>query len=206
MARMRAREIDILVGTQMVTKGLDFDRVNLVGVFDADRIIHFPDFRSYERAFQLITQVSGRAGRRDSLGQVLIQTHNPKHPIFRQITTHDVIGFLEEQLYDRKQGFYPPYSRVINITLKHKNKSTCERAADQFANHLKTIRDLYVFGPAEPIISKIRNEFIQSIMIKIPRDYGRLSSIKHQIKLQEEALSNEASFRGTKLIFDVDPN
>ena len=197
---------DILVGTQMVTKGLDFDRVNLVGVFDADRIIHFPDFRSYERAFQLITQVSGRAGRRESIGQVLIQTYNPTHPIFKQITSHNVTGFLEEQLHDRKQGFYPPYSRVIYISLRHKNKIVCEKAADSFANSLKSIGDLYIFGPAEPVISKIRNEFIQSIMIKIPRHYGRLSLIKNKIKLLEDTLSNDVTHRGIKLIFDVDPN
>jgi primosomal protein N' (replication factor Y) len=199
-------ETDILIGTQMVTKGLDFDRVNLVGVFDADRIIHFPDFRSYERAFQLITQVSGRSGRREKQGRVLVQTYNPQHPIFQYVLTHDVSGFLESQLQDRHHNFYPPYSRLIAITVKHVNKNTCLQASDWLSRELLKIGHVTILGPAEPAISKIRNEFLQGILIKIPRNFGQLGTLKFELIRLENHLLKEPAYRSIKIIFDVDPN
>ena len=118
-------ETNILVGTQMVTKGLDFDHVSLVGIFNADRMIHFPDFRSYERAYQLITQVSGRAGRRDKPGTVVIQTSSPEHPLFQTILHHGFEDFYFGQLTDRQEHDYPPFSRLIEITVKHTDKKAC---------------------------------------------------------------------------------
>jgi primosomal protein N' (replication factor Y) (superfamily II helicase) len=197
---------DILIGTQMVTKGLDFDRVNLVGVFDADRILHFPDFRSYERAFQLITQVSGRAGRRKVQGQVLIQTHNPNHPVFGFVMAHDVAAFLENQIKDRENNFYPPFSRLIQITVKHADKKICFEAAKWMANQTNQIQNTRTLGPAEPAVSKIRNEFLQNILLKIPRNYGQLSSIKAELLKIESKLLADAGLRAVKIIFDVDPN
>jgi primosomal protein N' (replication factor Y) (superfamily II helicase) len=197
---------DILVGTQMVTKGLDFDRVSLVGVFDADRMMHFPDFRSYERAFQLITQVSGRAGRRNKKGKVVIQTSNPEHPLFKLILKNDVLGFLEEQMRDRQEHFYPPFARLIEITFKHTDKKVVRNMADEFAAATKqAITNARILGPAEPIISKIRNEFLLSIAVKIARDQGKLGETKTHLRQAVELLKNKKEYRNVRVVFDVDP-
>jgi primosomal protein N' (replication factor Y) len=197
---------DILVGTQMVTKGLDFNKVNLVGVFDADRMMHYPDFRSYERAFQLIVQVSGRAGRREKQGKVVIQTSNPKHPLFRFILHHDIIGFLSEQLLDRELHSYPPYSRLIEITFKHTDKSTGRRCAEAFALQArKDLGGISIMGPGEPMIAKIRNEYLNTVLLKIPRNQGKLHNIKRSLLVLGDKMIQEKVYRSTKLVFDVDP-
>ncbi|CAN5233754.1 primosomal protein N' [soil metagenome] len=199
-------ETNILVGTQMVTKGLDFDHVNLVGVFDADRMMHFPDFRSYERAFQLILQVSGRAGRRDTRGMVIVQTTDPKAPLFRYVTENNVEGFLQDQLLDRQTHSFPPYARLIEITVKHTDKSIGSKAAVLFADLIRNqIRGVEILGPKEPSISKIRNEFLQSILIKIPRNQGRLSEIKQRLLEVSDSIQEEKEYRNCKIVFDVDP-
>lgn len=199
-------ETDILVGTQMVTKGLDFDNVSLVGVFDADRMMHFPDFRSYERAFQLITQVSGRSGRREKKGKVIIQTSDPTHKLFSFILVHNVTGFIQEQLDDRRNHFYPPYSRLIEITVKHIDKKICREVSEQFS---KTIQEhltgVKILGPGEPMISKIRNEFLMTILIKIPRDQGKLGVLKNYLLQVAGTLTQTKEYRNTKIVFDVDP-
>jgi primosomal protein N' (replication factor Y) (superfamily II helicase) len=199
-------ETDILVGTQMVTKGLDFNNVNLVGVFDADRMMHFPDFRSHERAFQLITQVSGRSGRREKKGKVVIQTANPKDPIFSFVINHDVKGFMEEQLRDRQEYFYPPFSRLIEITIKHVDKKIATEAANTFANQLKKKnKQLKLVGPGEPMVSKIRNEFLMTILVKIGRDQGKLGEIKSDLYVMAETIKETKEYRNLKIVFDVDP-
>ena len=199
-------ETNILVGTQMVTKGLDFDKVSLVGVFDADRMMHFPDFRSYERAFQLITQVSGRSGRREKKGKVIIQTNNPVHPLFSFIIAHNVTGFLQEQLDDRKQHFYPPYSRLIEITVKHMDKKICREAAEKLSETIKgTVTGIKMLGPGEPMISKIRNEFLMTILIKVPRDQGKLGDLKIILQQAAQHLNDQKEYRNAKIVFDVDP-
>ena len=196
---------EILIGTQMVSKGLDFGNVNLVGVFDADRLLHFPDFRSYERAFQLIMQVSGRSGRRAKKGQVLIQTYNPNHHVFDFILSHDVIGFLNNQLEDRSRTFYPPYSRLIQIIIKHVDRNICFKAAGWFFDRIVS-KDIRILGPAEPAVSKIRNEYLQIILIKMPLNFGLLDGVKAQLKTTETKMKEEKAYRSVKLIFDVDPN
>jgi primosomal protein N' (replication factor Y) len=199
-------ETDILVGTQMVTKGLDFGKVNLVAVFDADRMIHFPDFRSYERAFQLIIQVSGRAGRREKQGKVIIQTSNPKHRLFTYVLNHDVAGFLADQLPDRELHHYPPFARLIEVTFKHTDKLTSRNAAELFASQAKeTIKGVWIMGPGEPMISKIRNEFLNTILLKIPRNQGRLAEIKSEISTLAVQAGLDKAWRSVKIIFDVDP-
>lgn len=199
-------ETNILVGTQMVTKGLDFDKVNLVGIFDADRMMHYPDFRSYERAFQLIVQVSGRAGRREKQGKVIIQTSNPKHPLFGFVLEHDIIGFLAEQLADRELHHYPPYTRLIEITFKHTDRNTSRRCAEGFADQArKSLAGIRIIGPGEPMISKIRNEFLNAILIKIPRNQGKLQQIKHTLQSLADRTLEDKMFRSVKIVFDVDP-
>jgi primosomal protein N' (replication factor Y) len=197
---------NILVGTQMVTKGLDFDNVNLVGIFDADRMMHFPDFRSYERSFQLMTQVSGRSGRREKKGKVVIQTSNVNHPLFAFVIENNVTTFIHEQLVDRQANFYPPFSRLIEITLKHVDKKTCYEASRILSEGLKgKLKNVRILGPGEPMVSKIRNEFLMTILIKIGRDQGRLTEIKSVLYNLSNQLMSEKEFRNIRIVFDVDP-
>jgi primosomal protein N' (replication factor Y) len=201
-------DTDILVGTQMVTKGLDFDRVSLVGVFNADRMMHFPDFRSHERAYQLITQVSGRAGRRDKRGQVVIQTSNADHPLLLQIIRNDYQKFYRSQLEDRHRHDYPPFTRLVEITLKHTDK----RVAQDASRHLALLlRDqlqhekVKVFGPAEPMIGKIRNQYLMSILVKIFRGKSDLGAVKRTLARCVHEVALQKNFRTVRTIVDVDP-
>jgi primosomal protein N' (replication factor Y) (superfamily II helicase) len=199
-------ETDILVGTQMVTKGLDFDRVSLVGVFNADRMMHFPDFRSYERAFQLITQVSGRAGRRERQGKVVIQTSNPDHPILAFILHHQYAAFYKKEIDDRKQHSYPPFSRLIEITVKHIDKKISKEAALRLTDHLRNdLQGIKILGPGEPMISKIRNQYLMSILLKIPRGKMDLPQVKNQVQQHIEKILKEKNYRNARIIPDVDP-
>jgi primosomal protein N' (replication factor Y) len=199
-------ETNILVGTQMVTKGLDFDNVSLVGIFNADRMIHFPDFRSYERAFQLITQVSGRAGRRDKPGQVVIQTSSPDHPLLLTILNRGFEDFYQTQLADREQHNYPPFYRLIEITIKHTDKKTNRELSQVVFDSLKnSLTGVRIFGPGEPMISKIRNQYLMSILIKIPRNHPELGNIKHKLVQVVQQVMKEKSFRSARIILDVDP-
>ncbi len=199
-------ETNILVGTQMVTKGLDFDHVSLVGIFNADRMIHFPDFRSYERAYQLITQVSGRAGRRDKAGTVVIQTNSPTHPILETILHHEYTTFYEMQIADRQQHHYPPFSRLIEITVKHTDRKVCERSASTLAHILKEkLSSTLILGPGEPMIAKIRNQYLLRILIKVPRGIADLRERKHSIQAAIDQLAREKDFRTVRFVVDVDP-
>ena len=197
---------DILVGTQMVTKGLDFDQVSLVGVFDADRMMHFPDFRAHERAFQLIVQVSGRSGRREKKGKVIIQTADPNQPLFNYVLKNDVTRFIEIETKDRKANFYPPYSRLIEITLKHPDRMRCRELANKLAQIIRNkLKGIVILGPGEPIVSKIRNEFLMTILIKISRDGGKLKEIKDQLNEFGNQLLAVKEYRASKIVFDADP-
>jgi primosomal protein N' (replication factor Y) (superfamily II helicase) len=199
-------ETNILVGTQMVTKGLDFDHVSLVGIFNADRMIHFPDFRSYERAFQLITQVSGRAGRREKPGTVIIQTSSPDHPLLRTILQNNVEEFYASQIRDRELHFYPPFSRLIQITIKHIDKKIANACATAYFNLLKqNVSGLRLLGPAEPMVGKIRNQFLMTILLKIPKGKADLVQIKKTILELSNQLLKEKEYRNTRFNIDVDP-
>lgn len=199
-------ETNILVGTQMVTKGLDFDHVSLVGIFNADRMIHFPDFRSYERAYQLITQVSGRAGRRDKPGIVVVQTSNPDHPLLLTILKHSYEDFYNSQIADRHEHSYPPFARLIEVTVKHTDKKVCRTVAsvlfDTFRSSLPGTR---ILGPGEPMVSKIRNQFLMSLLIKIPRGSTELVQLKHDLVLGVQQVLKEKEYRNTRVVVDVDP-
>ena len=206
LAQFENGETHILVGTQMVTKGLDFDSVSLVGVFNADRMMHFPDFRSYERAYQLITQVSGRAGRRARQGQVVIQTSNPDHPVLNFILKNEFETFYQTQLDDRHRHDYPPFTRLIEIVVKHTDKRVCQDASRRLATLLRdALTMIKVMGPGEPMISKIRNQFLMTILLKIFRGKSDLVQVKHQIQESVDSLSKEKTFRNVRMIVDVDP-
>lgn len=197
--------IDILVGTQMISKGLDFEKVSLVGIFDVDRIIHFPDFRSYERAFQLITQVSGRAGRRDKTGTVVIQTSNPQQEVLKDIISNNYENLYYKEINERLRFLYPPFVRLIKLVIKNENKELAFKTAYALKEALQNQMDHQVLGPQEPLISKIRNKYLVAVLIKIERNKGSLSNVKNLIKQVTEATLKDKILRSSRVIFDVDP-
>ena len=197
-------KIDILVGTQMVVKGLDFDNVDLVGILDADGLLHFADFRVNERAFQLMEQVSGRAGRKEETGNVLVQTSNPDHPLLRFVQQHDYKAMFEEELKKRKEFFYPPFSRIIHLTFKHKMKEVVERAAHYYTDALKIKYGQYIVGPAEPVIGRIRNQHLIELLFKLPRDGKTITQCKKDLLEQIAILHQNKSFRSVTIVANVD--
>lgn len=200
------REMDILVGTQMVSKGLDFDGVSLVGVLDADRMIHFPDFRSHERTFQLITQVSGRSGRRDKVGKVIIQTTNLEQPVLQKIVANDYLGLYEEEIAEREEYHYPPFIRLIRITVKNPDKKSCSRAAKELAERLKNkLGARRVLGPEEPLISRLRNQYLMQLIIKLEKRQQVIREAKAIIKEQCTLLGKDKLLKRTSTVIDVDP-
>ena len=198
------RRIDILVGTQMVVKGLDFDNVDLVGILDADGLLHFADFRVNERAFQLMEQVSGRAGRKEETGKVMVQTSQPTHPVLQFVQHHDFKTMFAEELKKRKEFDYPPFTRIIHITFKHKIKEVVERAAQIYAEALRNRYDQYMVGPAEPVIGRIRNQFLMELLLKLPRDGRLIHQCKKDLLEQVAILHQSKSFRSVTVVADVD--
>jgi primosomal protein N' (replication factor Y) len=198
------KKIEILVGTQMVVKGLDFDSIDLVGILDADGLLHFADFRVNERAFQLMEQVSGRAGRKEATGKVMIQTSNPAHPVLQFVQQHNYKGMFDEELLKRKQFAYPPYTRMILLTFKHKIREVVELAAHQFATALQNKYGNYIVGPAEPVINRIRNQYLMEMLLKLPRDGRLIAQCKHDLLEQVAILHNEKRFRSVVIVPDVD--
>lgn len=198
------RRIDILVGTQMVVKGLDFDNVDLVGILDADGLLHFADFRVNERAFQLMEQVSGRAGRKEETGKVLVQTSQPHHPLLQVVQQHDYKAMFEEELKKRKEFSYPPFSRIIHLTFKHKLKEVVERAAYHYTDALKVKYGQYIVGPAEPVIGRIRNQYLFELLLKLPRDSKTITQCKKDLLEQIAILHQNKSFRSVTIVADVD--
>ncbi|KQX15510.1 primosomal protein N' [Flavobacterium sp. Root420] len=197
------REIDVLVGTQMLAKGLDFDNVSLVGIMNADNMLHHPDFRAFERSFQMMTQVAGRAGRSEKQGKVVIQTYNPNHNTIQQVTTHNYIGMYKEQLYDRQIYKYPPYFRIIKLTLKHKDFDKLKEGSMWLYQVLSQNLNMPVLGPEEPLISRIRNEYIRTILIKIPQNQN-LAGTKKTIQKMLNSFEAVAQYRAIKVIANVD--
>jgi primosomal protein N' (replication factor Y) len=198
------RRIDILVGTQMVVKGLDFENVDLVGILDADGLLHFADFRVNERAFQLMEQVSGRAGRRQSTSNVLIQTSQPNHPVLVYVKQHNYRKMFEDELVKRKHFFYPPFSRIIQLTFRHKIKGILDAAAHQFANALKGRYNDFLVGPAEPIVGRVRNQFLMELLIKLPKDNQTILNCKRDIMEQVAVLHQDSRFKSVIVVPDVD--
>lgn len=198
-----AREIDILVGTQMLSKGLDFDNVSLVGILNADMMLNFPDFRAHERAFQLMVQVSGRAGRSRKQGKVMIQTYNPYHQILQQVSTTDYTGMYKEQVQDRWQYHYPPYYRLIKVTLKHKDYQKVDSGIVWLTKALQNVFGEHVLGPSAPAVSRIRNQYIKNVLIKIPPKQS-LGKTKEQVAKIKDTFQAVADFRPIRFILDVD--
>ena len=197
------REIDILVGTQMLAKGLDFDNVSLVGIMNADTMLYHPDFRAFERSFQMMTQVAGRAGRSDKRGKVIIQTYNVNHSIIQQVTFNNYDVMYKEQLYERQIYKYPPYFRLIKITLKHKDFDKLKEGSMWLYQVMQQNLGIPVLGPEEPGINRIRNEYIRTILIKIPQ----VSSIINTKKTIQKILNSFeviSQYRTIKVSINVD--
>ncbi|MCF0056729.1 primosomal protein N' [Dyadobacter sp. CY356] len=197
---------DILVGTQMVSKGLDFDNVSMVGIFDADRIIHFPEFRASERAFQMLTQVSGRAGRRaDKPGKVLIQTANPAQKILERIIQNDYTGMYDAEIVEREQYHYPPFTRLIKITIKHIDEATSKRAAVALAEKLTAnLGQSRVLGPEPPLVERVRNQFLFDILIKLEREKINFKAAKSFIQEKVIDILTDKTIKGVHVVIDVD--
>ena len=203
IASFENKEVDILVGTQMVTKGLDFRHVKLVGVLNADQLINFPDFRAHERSFQLLQQVAGRAGRTDERGKVIIQTYNPHHTILQQVSINDYDSMFVEQLEDRRIYKYPPYCRIIKLTLKHKDYNKVNEGAEWLAISLRHVFKDNVLGPEFPVVSRIRNQYHKNILLKIPQNQSlvKTKSVLQKIKM---SFSSTRDFRAVRLLINVD--
>lgn len=198
-----SKEIDVLVGTQMLSKGLDFDNVSLVGVLNADTMLNFPDFRAHERAYQMMVQVSGRAGRSRKQGNVAIQTYNPLHQILQQVSTTNYVNMYDEQLQERWQYNYPPYYRLMKITLKHRDYNKVDSGINWLFKALQQSFGDYVLGPSAPAVSRIRNQYIKNLIIKIPPKQSLAETKKHITKIRNtfEAVKD---FRPIRFITDVD--
>jgi len=199
---------NVLVGTQMVTKGLDFDNVTLVGIFDADRMIHFPDFRATERAFQVLSQVSGRAGRKSKKGKVLIQTTNTEQAILHQVIQHDYMTFYTKELEERERFNYPPFYRIIKITIKDADKNTAHTFSKNYYQQLVLeLGSKRVLGPETPLIDKIRNNYLVDIFIKLEKEKINISKVKELLSDKSfQLLQSDKSYKNTYVVFDVDPN
>ena len=197
------REFDILVGTQMLAKGLDFDNVSLVGIMNADNMLYHPDFRAFERSYQMMTQIANRSGRSEKRGKVVIQTYNPNHNTIQQVTNNDYIGMYKEQLYERSIYKYPPYFRMIKFTLKHRDFDKLKEGSMWLYQVMQQNLSIPVLGPEEPPISRIRNEYIRTIMIKIPQNVP-LTPTKKTIQKILNSFETVAQYRAIKIAVNVD--
>lgn len=198
-----AQEIDILVGTQMLSKGLDFGNVSLVGVLNADSLLNFPDFRAHERAYQLLVQVAGRSGRSKKQGKVAIQTYNPHHQILQQVSSTAYLKMYVEQLQERWQFQYPPYFKIIKITLKHRDYVKVDSGIQWLSKVLKNSFQQNVLGPSEPSISRVRNQYIKNVIIKIPPKQS-LVKTKNEIYKIKTSFQAISEFRPIRFVIDVD--
>ena len=204
ISQFENRKIDILIGTQMVTKGLDFENVSLVGIINADQQLHFPDFRSTEKSFQIFTQVSGRAGRTEQ-GKAMIQTFNPKHPVFGFVRRNDLDLLYQYELESRKEFRYPPYVRLIEITIKHKQKELVMKAASIFCDLLIQQITSGVNGPIEPSISRVKSMYIRKVLIKFAPNNQTRKLVKRHLKSCVKELHQLKGFTNVRINIDVDP-
>jgi primosomal protein N' (replication factor Y) (superfamily II helicase) len=202
---MEKGKIDILVGTQMVVKGLDFSEVALVGILSADSLLSFPDFRVNERGFQLMEQVSGRSGRSDGKGLVLIQAYNMKHPVLEWVREHDVQKFYISEIKFREKFQYPPFSRLIKVSFKHVSEEVAIAAAQKMAELIHQIPEVVVQGPGPALVARIRNKYIQEIWLKCPRDNRILDRIKATLKEQRQMVQGTKNNSALTIAFDADP-
>jgi primosomal protein N' (replication factor Y) len=204
IADFQERKNDILIGTQMVAKGLDFENVSLIGVINADTLLNFPDFRAFERSYQLLSQVAGRAGRRDKQGKVCIQAYADDHRIIRQVIASDYEAMYADELEERKQFNYPPFSRLIFINVKHKDANVLNNASQALANNLRSQLGNRVLGPEQPLVSRVRNYYIKQIIIKVERA-AAIQKVKTVLLATISDFNAQKDFRSVITQIDVDP-
>ncbi len=197
-------QLDILIGTQMVTKGLDFDKVSVVGILNADNMLNIPDFRAFERSFQMMAQVSGRAGRKNKRGTVVLQTADPEHPIIQYVVNNDFKAMYYSELSERKTYKYPPYYRLINLILRHKNKNTVDRAAEALAARLRAIMGDRVLGPQEPPVGRVQNNYLSRIILKFEKGHSP-SKVKALVNEAVNAILSTQQWKYITIQTDVDP-
>jgi primosomal protein N' (replication factor Y) len=200
------RKVDILVGTQMVTKGLDFDNVSIVGILNADNGLYFPDFRSTEKTFQMMAQVSGRAGRKNKRGKVLVQTFSTHHPVIARVVANDYIGMYNDQIEERKNFAYPPFTRLIEITLSHRNQLDLDAMSPDLADELRKRFGIdRVLGPEYPIVTKVQNFYQKKILLKIERDKYSLKAKELVTDSINTFLKKGKDYSKVRIKIDVDP-
>jgi primosomal protein N' (replication factor Y) len=202
---LEEKKIDILVGTQMVAKGLDFADVTVIGIINADSLLKFPDYRANERSFQMLAQVSGRAGRRGKQGKVVIQTYDPKHRVIKQVIDNDYKDLYFTEMSERKSFKYPPFYRLINLDIKHKNPEIVYNQSVYLANELRKHFGDRVIGPQAPLVARIRNFYIQSILLKFEKDADSINKAKAIIRDTITQFQTTKLSKGSIIQPDVDP-
>lgn len=195
---------DILIGTQMVSKGLDFDRVSVVGILNADSMLNYPDFRSYERAFQLMAQVAGRAGRKNGQGLVVLQTKSPDLPLIREVMDNDYLRMYREQMEEREMFRYPPFYRLVYVYLKHRKEDVLDQAADWMAQCLRKGLGERILGPDKPPVARIQTLYIKKIVVKVEQQ-ASMSKVRAYLRSVQQALMEDRRFRSLTVYYDVDP-
>lgn len=198
------RNIDILIGTQMVTKGLDFDNVGIVGVLNADNMLNYPDFRAFERSFQMMVQVSGRAGRKNKTGKVIIQTYSPYHSVIRYVIDNNYQEMYDSQILERRNFHYPPFYRLIKFSLKHKDFHLLNNAAQEFTSLLRSEFGTAVLGPEYPMVSKVRGLFLKDTMLKLPKAKSNVQ-MKSIIRKAINQFRDNRTYNSVRLVINVDP-
>ncbi len=198
------QQVDILIGTQMVSKGLDFDHVSVVGILNADNMLKFPDFRANERSYQLMAQVSGRAGRKNKQGKVIIQTNDAEHAIVQQVIQNNYVAMFNQQLAERKQFNYPPFSRLIKLTLKHRDQNVVNKAAQFLVNAIKAMKHLQILGPTVPPVPRIQNLYLRTALIKLDKG-NEVTQVKRALANQIDDFKTHPQFKSVQVMLDVDP-
>jgi len=204
LADFSAGKTNLLVGTQMVTKGLDFDHVSVVGILNADALLNYPDFRAYEHAYMMMEQVSGRAGRKGHRGLVVLQTHEPEHTVIRQVTDHDYADFYCEQMEERRQFNYPPFSNLIYVYLKHKDEHVVDSAGIEMGSRLRQVFGQRVLGPDRPAVAKIKTLSIRKVMLKLERSLP-VADVRHRLLKIQADLLQDKRYNSLQVYYDVDP-
>jgi primosomal protein N' (replication factor Y) len=199
-----AGRTNLLIGTQMVSKGLDFDKVSVVGILNADSMLNYPDFRAYEHAYMMMAQVSGRAGRKGKQGLVLLQTKSPQLPVINQVVHNDYVGFYKDLLEERKSFRYPPFYHLIYIYMKHRYDQTVNTAAIEMGSLLRQWFGDRVLGPDKPSIAKVKQLNIRKIVLKLENGID-MKRVREYLNLAQEKLLKETRYNSLQIYFDVDP-
>ena len=204
LGSFQAGQTDILIGTQMVTKGLDFERVRVVGILNADAMLSVPDFRSYERSFQMMAQVAGRAGRRNKRGLVILQTKSPDSEVISQVVHHDYLSHYLQQMEERRLFQYPPFCRLIYVYLKHRKEDVVKDLAQQMSLRLRQVFGSRILGPDVPPVGRVQLLYIRKIVVKIELS-ASLVKVREQLRAVQQAMMVHEEFRSAQIYFDVDP-